>query len=403
MRGSMDWWRICAANSTATVLARSSPRNWLGSAFRERYARFIAQSYSSGVIRPLIHAVTLESITAAWIAELETQLGDEGASTEPSTPRPAPYAANVRRQRGTTRRRAWTSRHARWSISGARPARRSGSTATTRSTPKRVAHFLETHFHAARREHDDWMASAEGALALVLLLDQIPRNVFRGTAHAYATDSLARHYATRAVDAGFDTKVDPALRVFFYMPFEHSEELTDQQRSLAPASAASQAMTRTAGPCCTTTSSRASVASRIEMRRSGARAPARNGITSPVAALAADSISGTHELLFAQPLEQRRPVTRMHAGTVSSAGAERFGIPRPQPMRGVGQDFDPGLRTAFLQRGAQQRRAFGYRYIAVAIAVDREHGHADATQIRQRVEMPERRAARRRFGRQVFA
>jgi len=50
---------------------------WLG--FRERYARFIAQSYSSGAIRPLIHAVTLESITAAWIAELETQLGDEGA------------------------------------------------------------------------------------------------------------------------------------------------------------------------------------------------------------------------------------------------------------------------------------------------------------------------------------
>lgn len=50
---------------------------WL--AFRERYARFIAQSYSSGAIRPLIHAVTLESITAAWIAELETQLGDDDA------------------------------------------------------------------------------------------------------------------------------------------------------------------------------------------------------------------------------------------------------------------------------------------------------------------------------------
>ena len=48
---------------------------WLG--FRERYARFIAQSYSGGAIQPLIHAVTLESITAAWIAELETQLGDE--------------------------------------------------------------------------------------------------------------------------------------------------------------------------------------------------------------------------------------------------------------------------------------------------------------------------------------
>lgn len=50
-------------------------RAWL--AFRERYARFIAQSYAGGSIRPLIHAVTLESITSAWLAELETQLGDE--------------------------------------------------------------------------------------------------------------------------------------------------------------------------------------------------------------------------------------------------------------------------------------------------------------------------------------
>lgn len=95
------------------------------------------------------------------------------------------------------------------------------------------ARFLETHFHAARREHDGWMASAEGALALVLLLDQIPRNVFRDSAHAYATDPLARHYAARAVDARFDTAVDPALRVFFYLPFEHSEDLADQRRSLA--------------------------------------------------------------------------------------------------------------------------------------------------------------------------
>lgn len=52
---------------------------WLS--FRERYARFIAQSYSGGAIQPLIHAVTLESITAAWIAELETQLGDDEAES----------------------------------------------------------------------------------------------------------------------------------------------------------------------------------------------------------------------------------------------------------------------------------------------------------------------------------
>lgn len=93
--------------------------------------------------------------------------------------------------------------------------------------------FLETHFHAARREHDGWVNNAEGALALVLLLDQIPRNVFRGSAHAYATDPLARHYARRAVEAGLDTRVDAALRVFFYLPFEHSEDIADQRRSLA--------------------------------------------------------------------------------------------------------------------------------------------------------------------------
>lgn len=97
--------------------------------------------------------------------------------------------------------------------------------------------FLEVHFTAARRELEHWMDNAEGALALVILLDQLPRNVFRKSAHAYATDSLARHYAVRAVDAGFDARVDPALRVFFYMPFEHSEDIADQRRSLELAGA----------------------------------------------------------------------------------------------------------------------------------------------------------------------
>ena len=92
--------------------------------------------------------------------------------------------------------------------------------------------FLDAHFVAARRALEHWMEHADGALALLLLLDQIPRNVFRGSGHAYATDALARHYAIRAVDAGFDRLVDPALRLFFYMPFEHSEDLADQQRSL---------------------------------------------------------------------------------------------------------------------------------------------------------------------------
>lgn len=92
--------------------------------------------------------------------------------------------------------------------------------------------FLETHLRAARRELDPWMRDATGALALVLLLDQMPRNLYRGSAHAYATDGLARHYAERALDAGFDAETDPPLRVFFYLPYEHSEAAADQRRSL---------------------------------------------------------------------------------------------------------------------------------------------------------------------------
>jgi uncharacterized protein (DUF924 family) len=92
--------------------------------------------------------------------------------------------------------------------------------------------FLDAHFAASRRELEHWADSADGALSLLLLLDQFPRNCFRDSGHAYATDSLARHYATRAIDAGFDAQVDPALRVFVYMPFEHSEDIADQARSI---------------------------------------------------------------------------------------------------------------------------------------------------------------------------
>lgn len=95
------------------------------------------------------------------------------------------------------------------------------------------AHFLEAHHAAARREFEHWMDSADGALALLILLDQIPRNIFRGSGHAFATDPLALHYAGRAIEAGFDRQVAPALRLFFYLPFEHSEQLADQQRSVA--------------------------------------------------------------------------------------------------------------------------------------------------------------------------
>jgi uncharacterized protein (DUF924 family) len=95
------------------------------------------------------------------------------------------------------------------------------------------ARFLDAHYQAARRELDDWMDNAEGALALVILLDQLPRNCFRGSVHAYATDPLARKFAERAIRAGFDLLVDPRLRIFFCLPFEHSEDIADQRRSIA--------------------------------------------------------------------------------------------------------------------------------------------------------------------------
>ena len=93
--------------------------------------------------------------------------------------------------------------------------------------------FLDEHFAAARREREHLLDTPDGALALILLLDQVPRNVFRDSAHAFATDPLALAYARRAIDAGFDTRVDPALRVFVYLPLEHSEDLADQDRCVA--------------------------------------------------------------------------------------------------------------------------------------------------------------------------
>ncbi|BCM19805.1 DUF924 family protein [Mesorhizobium sp. J8] len=92
--------------------------------------------------------------------------------------------------------------------------------------------FLELHYAAARRQCDDWNAHAEGSLALMILLDQFPRNCFRGSGHMYATDPLARYFADRAIAAGQDLELEESLRVFLYLPFEHSESLADQQRSV---------------------------------------------------------------------------------------------------------------------------------------------------------------------------
>jgi uncharacterized protein (DUF924 family) len=94
------------------------------------------------------------------------------------------------------------------------------------------ARFLDLHYAAARREHDGWMETPDGALALMILLDQFPRNAFRNTAHMFATDPLARMYARQALERGHDRAVEGDLAAFFYLPFEHSEDLADQGLSV---------------------------------------------------------------------------------------------------------------------------------------------------------------------------
>jgi uncharacterized protein (DUF924 family) len=103
------------------------------------------------------------------------------------------------------------------------------------------ARFEAAHLAASRGEYADWAGAAEGALALVLLLDQFPRNLYRGSAHAFATDSLALSIAKSAVAAGHDQAMAIPLRLFFYMPFEHSEAATDQDRSVALITATGEA------------------------------------------------------------------------------------------------------------------------------------------------------------------
>jgi uncharacterized protein (DUF924 family) len=92
--------------------------------------------------------------------------------------------------------------------------------------------FLADYAAAAAAALQFWEASADGALALVLLLDQVPRNIFRGTPRAYVTDAAACTVADRAIERGFDQQVPPAWRIFFYMPFHHSEDIADQRRSV---------------------------------------------------------------------------------------------------------------------------------------------------------------------------
>jgi uncharacterized protein (DUF924 family) len=93
--------------------------------------------------------------------------------------------------------------------------------------------FIHLHEAAARGELGGWLALPGTALALVLLLDQFPRNAFRDTRRMYATDAMARAVAAAATDAGYDKAIEKGLRLFFYLPFGHSENLADQELAVA--------------------------------------------------------------------------------------------------------------------------------------------------------------------------
>jgi uncharacterized protein (DUF924 family) len=96
-----------------------------------------------------------------------------------------------------------------------------------------AARFGQTYEAAAAGRLDAWASTAEGALALLIVLDQFPRNMFRGEARAFAADPQALAIAGQAIVHGFDKQVARGECGFFYLPFMHSEKLTDQERCVA--------------------------------------------------------------------------------------------------------------------------------------------------------------------------
>ena len=93
--------------------------------------------------------------------------------------------------------------------------------------------YEETLRAGATGQLDHWARTAPGALALAILLDQFPRNLYRGSARAFATDARARTIADQAIIRRQDQDTALDRRFFFYVPFEHSESLADQERSIA--------------------------------------------------------------------------------------------------------------------------------------------------------------------------
>lgn len=104
------------------------------------------------------------------------------------------------------------------------------------STPERdrelARRFLDTWKAAREGRLEDWEQTAAGALALTIVLDQFPLNMFRGEALSFSTGEAARDVAQRAIERGFDNGLKTKERLFLYMPFMHSERMEDQERSV---------------------------------------------------------------------------------------------------------------------------------------------------------------------------
>ena len=105
-----------------------------------------------------------------------------------------------------------------------------------RATPEMDAQlrdrFIDTWLAAAEDKLSSWEESPEGALALAIILDQFPLNMFRGKSLSFATEAQARKIARTAIDKEFDLKLSDEQKCFIYMPFMHSEDMADQDRSI---------------------------------------------------------------------------------------------------------------------------------------------------------------------------
>lgn len=105
---------------------------------------------------------------------------------------------------------------------------------STEALDKKIRSQYETTWKAAiRGDYDEWKDSAEGCLALSILFDQMPLNMFRGEVKSFSTEAMAIRVAKHAIDKGFDRYIDKDRLAFLYMPLMHSEKIADQELSVA--------------------------------------------------------------------------------------------------------------------------------------------------------------------------